>query len=135
LSFVVLHPSREMWFLAMGGSTSYWSLSTVSTTSRTSSSTTWSGSCQRHWLLQIYRLAQEKTGAANVPPALVNATRKIGPLYLQHLHPHRGITCRRNTPAALCSPGSSRTTSVGDRPRGPLKQWGNPYLNSCIKIS
>jgi hypothetical protein len=24
---------------------------------------------------------------------------------------------------------------VGDRPRGPLKQWGNPYLNSCIKIS
>jgi hypothetical protein len=23
LSFVVLHPSREMWFLAMGGSTSY----------------------------------------------------------------------------------------------------------------
>jgi hypothetical protein len=25
--------------------------------------------------------------------------------------------------------------SVGDRPRGPLKQWGNPYLNSCINIS
>jgi hypothetical protein len=24
---------------------------------------------------------------------------------------------------------------VGDRPRGLLKQWGNPYLNSCIKIS
>jgi hypothetical protein len=24
---------------------------------------------------------------------------------------------------------------VGDRPRGPLKQWGNPYLNSCVKIS
>jgi hypothetical protein len=24
---------------------------------------------------------------------------------------------------------------VGDRPRGPLKQWGNPYLNSCINIS
>jgi hypothetical protein len=25
--------------------------------------------------------------------------------------------------------------SVGDRPRGPLKQWGNPYLNSCINVS
>jgi hypothetical protein len=25
--------------------------------------------------------------------------------------------------------------SVGDRPRGPLKQWGNPHLSSCIKIS
>jgi hypothetical protein len=24
---------------------------------------------------------------------------------------------------------------VGDRPRGPLKQWGNPYLNSCINVS
>jgi hypothetical protein len=24
---------------------------------------------------------------------------------------------------------------VGDRPRGPLKQWGNPHLNSCIKMS
>jgi hypothetical protein len=23
--------------------------------------------------------------------------------------------------------------AVGDRPRGPLKQWGNPHLNSCIK--
>jgi hypothetical protein len=22
---------------------------------------------------------------------------------------------------------------VGDRPRGPLKRWGNPHLNSCIK--
>jgi hypothetical protein len=27
-----------------------------------------------------------------------------------HLHPHRCTTCRRNTPAALCSLGSSRTT-------------------------
>jgi hypothetical protein len=25
--------------------------------------------------------------------------------------------------------------AVGDRPRGPLKQWGNPYLYSCINIS
>jgi hypothetical protein len=24
---------------------------------------------------------------------------------------------------------------VGDRPRGPLKQWGNPHLNSCIKVN
>jgi hypothetical protein len=24
---------------------------------------------------------------------------------------------------------------VGDRPRGPLKQWGNPHLNPCIEIS
>jgi hypothetical protein len=24
---------------------------------------------------------------------------------------------------------------VGDRPKGPLKQWGNPYPNSCINIS
>jgi hypothetical protein len=40
----------------------------------------------------------------------VNATRKIGLLYLHHLHPHQGTTCRRNTPAALCSLGSSRTT-------------------------
>jgi hypothetical protein len=23
--------------------------------------------------------------------------------------------------------------TVGDRPRGPLKRWGNPHLNSCIK--
>jgi hypothetical protein len=27
------------------------------------------------------------------------------------------------------------SASVGDRPKGPLKQWGNPYLNSCINIS
>jgi hypothetical protein len=39
--------------------------------------------------------------------------RKIGPLHLHHLHPHLGTTtCRRNTPAALCSPGSSRTTRL-----------------------
>jgi hypothetical protein len=25
--------------------------------------------------------------------------------------------------------------NVGDRPRGPLKQWGNPHLNPCIEIS
>jgi hypothetical protein len=24
---------------------------------------------------------------------------------------------------------------VGDRPKGPLKQWENPHLNPCIKIS
>jgi hypothetical protein len=24
---------------------------------------------------------------------------------------------------------------VGDSPRGPLKQWGNPHLNPCIEIS
>jgi hypothetical protein len=29
----------------------------------------------------------------------------------------------------------SQTRTVGDRPRGPLKQWGNPYLNSCINVS
>jgi hypothetical protein len=23
---------------------------------------------------------------------------------------------------------------VGDRPRGPLKQWGNPHLNPCVEI-
>jgi hypothetical protein len=55
-------------------------------------------------------LTQEKTDAANVRLALVNATRKIGPLYLHHLHPHRGTTCCRNTPAALCSLTSSHTT-------------------------
>jgi hypothetical protein len=24
---------------------------------------------------------------------------------------------------------------VGDRPKGPLKQWGNPHLNPCFEIS
>jgi hypothetical protein len=28
-----------------------------------------------------------------------------------------------------------RKLRVGDRPRGPLKQWGNPHLNPCIEIS
>jgi hypothetical protein len=23
---------------------------------------------------------------------------------------------------------------VGDRPRGPLKQWGNPHLNPCVEV-
>jgi hypothetical protein len=32
-----------------------------------------------HWLLQIHRLAQETTGAANVRPALVNAIRRTPP--------------------------------------------------------
>jgi hypothetical protein len=65
---------------------------------------------------KIHCLAQETTDAANVGPALVNATRrtaplrKICPLHLHHLHPHLGTTtCRRNTPMALCFPGSSRT--------------------------
>jgi hypothetical protein len=30
---------------------------------------------------------------------------------------------------------TSNFAGVGDRPRGPLKQWGNPHLNSCIKVS
>jgi hypothetical protein len=38
--------------------------------------------------------------------------KKIGPLYLHHLHPHWGTTCRRNIPTALCSLGSSRTTRL-----------------------
>jgi hypothetical protein len=25
--------------------------------------------------------------------------------------------------------------AVGDRPRGPLKQWGNPHLNPHIEMS
>jgi hypothetical protein len=69
--------------------------------------------------LQIHRLAQETTDVANVRPALVNAMRrtaslrKIGPLHLHHLHPHLGTNiCRRNTPAALCSPGNSHTTRL-----------------------
>jgi hypothetical protein len=33
----------------------------------------------RHWLLQIHRLAREKTNAANVRPALVNATKRLVP--------------------------------------------------------
>jgi hypothetical protein len=27
----------------------------------------------------------------------------------------------------------SRATSVGDSPRGPLKQWGNPHLKPATK--
>jgi hypothetical protein len=59
---------------------------------------------------QGVNLSNFSSVAANVRPALVNAMRKIDPLYLHHLHPHRGTTCRRNTQAALCSLGSSRTT-------------------------
>jgi hypothetical protein len=68
-------------------------IKSTSTTSRTSSSTTWSGSCRRNWLLQIHHLAQETTNVVNVQPALVDATRRsppprnIGPLHL-HLHLH-----------------------------------------------
>jgi hypothetical protein len=29
----------------------------------------------------------------------------------------------------------NRILPVGDRPRGPLKQWGSPHLNPCFEIS
>jgi hypothetical protein len=29
----------------------------------------------------------------------------------------------------------SMRRTVGDRPRGPLKQWGNSHLNPRIKMS
>jgi hypothetical protein len=29
--------------------------------------------------------------------------------------------------------GAHSVTAVGDRPRGPLKQWGNPHLNPGIE--
>jgi hypothetical protein len=94
-------------------------INNTSTTSRTSSSTTWSGSYRRHMLFQIHRIAHETTDVANVWPALVNATRKtaplrkIGPPAPSPPPPHLGTTtCRRNTRATLCSPGSSRTTRL-----------------------
>jgi hypothetical protein len=31
--------------------------------------------------------------------------------------------------------GQWRMCVVGDRPKGPLKQWGNPHLNPCFEIS
>jgi hypothetical protein len=68
-------------------------INSTSTTLRMSSSTTWNGGCRRHCLLQMHHLAQATTDAANVWPALVNATRRsasqmIGTLHLHlHLHP------------------------------------------------
>jgi hypothetical protein len=37
--------------------------------------------------------------------------------------------------ASHAAPNIAVAQPVGDRPRGPLKQWGNPYLNSCINVS
>jgi hypothetical protein len=43
----------------------------------------------------------------------ISSPWKIGLLHHHHLHPHLGTTtCRPNTPAALCFPGSSRTTRL-----------------------
>jgi hypothetical protein len=86
------------------------------------------------------------TSVANVRPTLVNATRKIGPLYLHHLHPHLGTTYRRNTLVALCSPGSSRTTRFisvrhgypwvpTDQAHGRPRQVGPSYKNNRRPVS
>jgi hypothetical protein len=37
------------------------------------------------------------------------------------------------TRASAGGPSQGGNSAVGDRPRGPLKRWGNPHLNSCIK--
>jgi hypothetical protein len=75
LPFVVLHSIRELRFLAMGGSISFWSLSIVHRLPR------------GHRHLQPEAGADRGTGfsrsmtidAANVRPAPVNATRRTAP--------------------------------------------------------
>jgi hypothetical protein len=39
------------------------------------------------------------------------------------------------TSAGAIGGATTAAAAVGDRPKGPLKQWGNPYPNSCINIS
>jgi hypothetical protein len=60
----------------------------------------------------------------NSPPPL----RKSGPLHLHHLHAHLGTTtCCRNTLAALCFLGSSRTTRL-------IRNVAIKFLNSLRHV-
>jgi hypothetical protein len=42
---------------------------------------------------------------------------------------------QNDEPLYLYVATTTQVVSVGDRPRGPLKQWGNPHLNPCFEIS
>jgi hypothetical protein len=84
---------------------------------RTSTSTTWSKSCQRHCFPRSTSSAGDgrccKCSTCTCEcHKKISSPGKIGPLHL-HLHPHLGTTtCRRNTLASLYSLGSSRTTRL-----------------------
>jgi hypothetical protein len=45
------------------------------------------------------------------------------------------LTCAPATKFLLQDFLLTALTFVGDRPRGPLKQWGNPHLNPRIEMS